>query len=155
MSWFADFKEDVIPDLEDIANANVVLAHVSRGNVLAICPSIVQLSVWGVLCLPVRVVLWIVLMHRALSPAMFTECMFVSVEASPTAKDQTMVLFFVNCRGDLSSEKMLFDFSSPNLQQNPLSGMGASSSWATFSLMMFLGDRRPIAVRKVGGFRVA
>ena len=58
-------------------------------------------------------------MHRALSPAMFTECMFVSVEASPTAKDRTMVLFFVNCRGDLSSEKMLFDFSRPNLQQSP------------------------------------
>jgi hypothetical protein len=116
MSGFADFEKDVVSELELVANANVGLVHVCRGYVLSVRSDLVELRVWRALCLPVRIVLGIVLMHRALSPAVFTIRMFVSVETGPTAENRAIVLFLVNCRGDLSSERILFDFAGPDLQ---------------------------------------
>jgi hypothetical protein len=55
-------------------------------------------------------------MHRALGPAVFTIHMFVSVETGATAENWAMVLFLVDCRCDLSSERMVFDFAGPDLQ---------------------------------------
>ena len=97
MSRFADFEEDVVSKFELVADANVVLVHVRCGYILAVCASLVQIWLWRALCLPIRVVLWVVLMHRPLSPAVLAERMFVSIETVPTAGNGTMVQFLVDC----------------------------------------------------------
>lgn len=146
MSRFADLQQNVVAELEDVANAHVVFTQVGRHHVFPVCPGLVQKRFWGALRLPIHVVVWVVLMHCALCPTVPIRCMFIPSKASRSAKYGPVLFLFVDCRCDFPPppKAAVLTFPARTCKRTPFSGTGACSSVETVSLGMFLVDRTPI-----------
>jgi hypothetical protein len=103
MSWFAYFEKNVVAEFVYVANAYILITHVGRDKVLAVCSDIVQIWLWWVLGTPVWVMIWVVLMHCALRATVSAGSVFVAQDTSCAAEYRSVMLLFVDSGGDFAS----------------------------------------------------
>ncbi|KAG7418930.1 hypothetical protein Forpe1208_v002103 [Fusarium oxysporum f. sp. rapae] len=82
MSWFADFEKNVFTELVYVTNTHIVVIHVRRDKILAVCSDILQIWLWWFLGSPVWVMIWVILMHCAFRAAMSAGSVFVAQHTS-------------------------------------------------------------------------
>lgn len=97
-AWFADLQQNVLANTETVANADVGLGHIGGTEVLPERAHLKEFRLWRIPFASSWIMVWVVLMDRAINATMVMADMLIIVESSLANKDRVFASRFEDLR---------------------------------------------------------